>query len=238
MRSERIAERVLALFVGRVKAASVVGDLAEVRGERGARWFWWSYADILLAASWRPVVAFVVVAAGYWYGGRYLVGGAWLSRGGSVGEQFVGVTAMVGALSAFVFLYAALRYGLGDRLTRLALGFAVTGQVAGFFFFVNGMAAMAAAAYVVLCGTALLSASGRRALGAIAGLCVAFDLVERVGLRIFRWVPDHGWLNVNSGQWQWWAWVTVCYVGGLAVCAWLCARAHGVVSGGREVAQG
>jgi hypothetical protein len=24
----------------------------------------------------------------------------------------------------------------------------------------------------------------------------------------------------------------------LAVCAWLCARAHGVVSGGREVAQG
>jgi hypothetical protein len=45
MRSERIAERVLALFVGRVRAASVMGDIAEERTSRGARWFWWSYAE-------------------------------------------------------------------------------------------------------------------------------------------------------------------------------------------------
>ena len=137
---EAMAERVLAWFVGRVRAASVMGDLAEARGERGARWFWLSYADILFAAAWRPVAAFVAVSAGYWCGGRYLVGGVVLSRGGSVAARFVEAVAMVGAFAAFVFLFAAIRYGLNDRMTRLALGFAVTGQVAGWFFFEIGRA--------------------------------------------------------------------------------------------------
>jgi hypothetical protein len=234
MRTEAMAERVLAWFVGRVRAASVMGDLAEARTEagRGARWFWWSYADILFAAAWRPVAAFLVVSAGYWYGGKYLVGGIVFAQGGSVAASFVEVTAMVGAFAAFVFLFAAIRYGLNDRMTRLALGFAVIGQVAGYFFFVNGMAAVA---YVVLCGTALVSAAGRRALVAIAGLCVAFDVVERVGLRIFLWAPDHGWLN-RWNQTEIGVWLAVCYVGGLVVCAWLCAKAHGVVVAEREVA--
>lgn len=243
MRSERIAERVLALFVGRVRAASVMGDIAEERTSRGARWFWWSYADILLAAAWRPVMAFVVVAMASWYGGRYLVGSAGLSCGASgtavcsAESRFLNVVTMVGGFSAFVFLFAAVRYGLRDRLTRLALGFAVTGQVAGWFFFVEGMPAMAAAAYVVLCGTALFSASGRRALGAIAGLSLAFFWVERVVLRIFLAVREHGWLN-PSNQTEMWVWWTVCYLGGLALCAWLCAKAHGVVVAESEVARG
>ena len=35
MRREAVAERVLGMFVGRVRAASVMGDLAEAGGERG-----------------------------------------------------------------------------------------------------------------------------------------------------------------------------------------------------------
>jgi hypothetical protein len=36
-RAKENSPSVLALFVGQVRAASVVGDLAEARGERGAR---------------------------------------------------------------------------------------------------------------------------------------------------------------------------------------------------------
>jgi hypothetical protein len=238
MRREAMAERLLALFVGRVKAASVLGDLAEERGERGARWFWWSYADILFAAAWRPVAAIGVAFATIWYGGRYVAG-----PNGMVGYTPVEYIAFsraswladvvsIGAISTFLFAYSWVRFGSQDRMARLALGFAVTGVMVAWFSFVPVVPWMAAAAYVILCGVALASRKGRRSLAAIGAACAVVVVVaDRFGT----------WLMMNSLRNHWfkpaswtgiYLWLAIFYFVGLGTSAFVCARMHREVAGG------
>ena len=239
MRLEAMAEWMLGIFVGRVKAASIVGDLAEAdaEGARGAWGFWWSYADILFAAAWRPVAAIGVAFAAIWYGGTYFVGpngmagftaveyiafarGSWL-------EEMVST----GAISAFIFAYLWVRFGTQDRMARLALGFAVTGVMVAWFSFVTVVPWMAAAAYAILCGVALASREGRWCLAAIAAACTLVVVVDRAGTWMMMSSLRNHWFKRTGGI-EIYLWMGIFYFVGLGTSAAVCARMHREVVGG------
>jgi hypothetical protein len=230
MRSTAFAEWLLRQFTDEKRAASMVGDLAEESSEKGSAWFWRSYTGVLTSFAWRPVVAFVLAATAAWFGGSYYPGAGFyfpisIYAHHGLAEAWLLMVVTAGASSAFIFLFAAIRYGLNDRMTRLALGFAVLGSVAGWFFFLSYMPALATAVVVVLCAYALMSEKGRRCITAIAGLWVAFYCVEWATYSVFIEVHRH-----VLDRWKYLPaylpWFYICYVGGLAVCAMLCAKAH------------
>jgi hypothetical protein len=231
---EAIAERALGLFVGRERAAAITGALAERADGEGSRWFWWSFVDILLAAAWRPVLAFALAMATIWWGARYLMGSFsdaqvfelhmvwWMDN------SWPTAVVSIGGYSAFIFVYSVVRYGMRDSMARLALGFAVTGVMVAWFHFVQEVPMMAAAACVVLCGVAMASREGRRSLAAIvASVVVILCAVNGGGWMFFR-AARSGLFKV-AGWKEIFECITMCYFVGLALSALLCARMHRVV---------
>jgi hypothetical protein len=241
MPNTTFAEWLLRLFTDEKRAASIVGDLAEESGDKGRAWFWQSYASVLASFVWRPFAAFVFATAVAWYGGSFYPGMGFYyplnvyARHG-LAEAWLLAVVMAGASSAFIFLFSAIRFGLNDRMTRLALGFAVLGSVSGWFFFVSYMPAVATVAVAILCGYALMSQVGRRSIAAIVALWVAFCLIQRAGYWVFievhRNVLDR-WQYVPAYS----VWFYFCYISGLALCAALCAYAHRRFVAGGELAR-
>lgn len=62
MPSASFAEWILACFIGRTKASSIVGDLLETTQHRGVLWFWFSFASVFVSSFWRSLLGYV---AGY-----------------------------------------------------------------------------------------------------------------------------------------------------------------------------
>ena len=235
MRREAIAERALALFVGRERAAAITGDLAERATEEGSRWFWWSLVDILLAAAWRPVLAFALGMAAIWWGARYLMGSYTdgqvfeLHMVWWMGSSWPMAAVSIGGYSAFLFVYSVVRYGMRDSTARLSLGFAVTGVMVAWFHFVKEVPMMAGAAYLILCGVAMLTKEGQRSLAAIVGSGVVIVCAVNGG----DWMIMHALRSGMLKRMNWteiYSWITMCYFAGLAASALLCARMHRAVT--------
>lgn len=242
MRSQAIAERLLALVSDRARASSILGDLAEAGREKGTPWFWRAYTGVLASFAWRPVAAFAFAVGVAWLGGRYYTGGGSFYSLSEVHSTTGGLATLIlmndaGRFSAFIFLFAAVRFGLNDRLTRLALGFAVLGSLVSWFFFLDYMSAVAAAAITALCVHALTSPKGRRSLMAIAVLWIVFTALEYVTLKIFRAGIDHV-LGYRSAPAEYEVWFFCCYFGALAIACLLCARVHRAVMRRGELVRG
>jgi hypothetical protein len=59
MRSASLAEWILRCCTSRSRAASIVGDLVELRPQKGLFWFWISLAGAVMRLLWRPALALV-----------------------------------------------------------------------------------------------------------------------------------------------------------------------------------
>jgi hypothetical protein len=229
MRNTAFAEGLLALFMDRARAASVVGDLAEAADEKGDTWFWRAYAGVLASFAWRPVGGFLLAAAGCWWSPRYFSVGV---HGGpdvilvGIGKGFfIGLVTSLGALSCVIFLFSVIRFGTRDRLTRFSLGFGVVGGVMGWFWWVPAVPVLAAVSIAIMVGYAMWSAIGRRSLAALAGLWLALIALEFAGLKLYRVGIDHVLGYRNSGT-AYGIWFSCWYLGVLITACWLCTRVH------------
>jgi hypothetical protein len=129
MRNALWAEWVIARFTGHTRAASIVGDLLET--QRGTLWFCLSVARIVLSVIWRPAMAFVAAfyVGLFW---RMFATLAFMRAGHARAERYAFAwwdpsqplffVMWFGAVLWTVALYAAIRYGLRDKLAQLALG--------------------------------------------------------------------------------------------------------------------
>jgi hypothetical protein len=126
MPSASIAEWMVSRFTGRKRAASIVGDLLELKPQKGSLWFWLSLARVVIALAWRRPLAFVAA----------FMFGAWACAGLQSTES-LGINSMLSHqfpwmnlfwtlfyMLWFVLVYTAIRYGLRDRVAQLA--FALT----------------------------------------------------------------------------------------------------------------
>ncbi|MGD0303874.1 MAG: hypothetical protein ABSC71_03500 [Candidatus Acidiferrales bacterium] len=237
MRKTAFAEELLALFMDRARAASVVGDLAEAAGEKGDAWFWRAFAGVLASFAWRPIGGFLLVAAGCWWAPRYfsvgVYGGPDVVPMGIGRDFFIGLVTSLGALSWIIFLFSVIRFGTRDRLTRLSLGFGVVGGVMGWFWWVPVVPALAAISIATMVGSAMWSAAGRRSLAALAGLWLALTAIEFTGLKLYRVGIDHvlGYKNTTTAY----VWFLCWYFGVLIIACWLCTRVHRRLIGNSEL---
>jgi hypothetical protein len=238
MRNQKFAEGLLALFMDRARAASVVGDLAEAAGEKGDAWFWRAYAGVLASFAWRPICGFLLAAAGCWWSPRYFAVG--ITAGPDVIPRgiglnlFVGFVTTVGALSCVIFLFSVIRFGTRDRLTRLSLGFGVLGGVMGWFWWVPVVPALAAISIVAMVGSAMWSAPGRCSVAALAGLWLALTALEVGALMLYRAVADH-LLSPRGSLAGYSIWFSCWYFGVLVIACLLCALVHRRLIGSGEL---
>jgi hypothetical protein len=137
MHNPAITEWIVARFTSRERAVSIVGDLVELKPQKGIFWFWLSLARIVFALAWRRLVAFIAA----FYAGAWAFSGFQIAIWGVYAqhrpEEFwmpvFGALAGIGAFLWVVFMYAAIRYGLLDRLTQAAL--ALTGLITTIIYY-------------------------------------------------------------------------------------------------------
>lgn len=128
MRSVAVAEWIVGRFTNKNRAASIIGDLVELKLQKGSLWFWLSLAGVVLSLTWRRPIAFVaaVLATFVWvWGYMCLVVPIWRSHAYKLPEHswmFASdVLGTIGTVLLMVLMYSAIRYGFRDGLTRLAL---------------------------------------------------------------------------------------------------------------------
>jgi len=127
MLSPSIGEWMVSRFTGEKRAASIVGDLLELKPRKGSLWFWLSLARVVMAVAWRRPLAFIAA----------FMFGAWACSGLQSTES-MGINAMLSHqfpwmnlfwtffyMLWFVLVYTAIRYGLRDRVTQLALALTI-----------------------------------------------------------------------------------------------------------------
>lgn len=140
MRSEFVAEWILARLTAPSRAASIVGDLLENRSEKGTLWFWRSFAGIVLAVAWRRPLAF----ASAFYLGLYSLGALQMPIYGMAAthrppEAWMPVFAVLGGIGIILWMaapYAAIRFGLRDSFAQLALVFGGLITVITFYWWI------------------------------------------------------------------------------------------------------
>jgi hypothetical protein len=188
MRNAAFAEWMLARFIDRQRAVSIVGDLIEEH-QRGAVWFWWSLMGVTFSIARRPLGGFLLAAiAGGWgvtaIQSRLFV--SFVSHSPTDWQRTW--TTTIGLLVGFVWittLYSIIRFGVKDPLTRSAAGFSLLGTVAIGMWWQPTVSAIAATLALLLFATAMFFRDGRKAVGAIAILTFTQCLVWMVGLTLF-----------------------------------------------------
>jgi hypothetical protein len=137
MHSVSTAEWIVARFAGKKQAASIVGDLLEVKPQKGTYWFWFSLAGVVLSLAWRRPVAFVAAICTFFAA----CGGSFLLQ--SLHLRFMvpdypwrnvwGVLFLVSNGLWLTLVYAAIRFGVRDRVTQISLALAPL-TTAGLYF--------------------------------------------------------------------------------------------------------
>jgi len=121
-------EIVLALTMGRTRAAAIYGDLVELAGTRNRAWFWLTYARTLISLTWRTTLAFLAGCMAFDLLGSSLQLLDGLTHNAThaafnFGFAFIAFPLAFSALilaSMVLAFSAAVRYGLQDRLALLA----------------------------------------------------------------------------------------------------------------------
>ncbi len=130
MRSDSLAEWILRLCTSRDRAASVIGDLIELRQRKGLPWFWLSLAGAVVRLLWRPVAALVAAFyANNWafsifqmtlwgvHSHHHIPDGPWAAL-------LFGILSVTSASLCLILVYAAVRYSTLDAATQIAAAFA------------------------------------------------------------------------------------------------------------------
>jgi hypothetical protein len=179
MRSEFVAEWILARLTTRSRAASIVGDLLENRSEKRTLWFWRSFAGIVLAVAWRRPLAFVAA----FYLGLHSLGALQMPIYGMAAthrppQEWMPVFAVLLGLGMLLWMaapYATIRFGLRDSFAQLALVFGGLVTIIIFYWWIPAVLSACLILALSLI-TASMFARQRRALLALA-VTTAFGFV-------------------------------------------------------------
>lgn len=175
MLSNSIAEWIISRCTSKERAASIAGDLIEIRSQKGDRWFWLSLAGTVVSLVWRRPFAFVAALyAGTWAYSAFQMAVFGIHAEHPLQELvwmpsfnlLIGIAAILWA----VLLYGAIRYGLTDRTTQLTLTLTVLVTAMIYFWWQPVVLAMCIAASIVV---AAISISVRERRGAIFALTAA-----------------------------------------------------------------
>jgi hypothetical protein len=186
MREAEWAEWMLARFVGRDRAASIVGDLLESQLDRGALPFWLSVIGIVLSLNRRRLAAFfAALVCLYFLRGLPMPVFAPLSgrppanQPPEMWQSFFAVLGWTGMLLWVLTPYALLRYGFRDRLSQVALAFCMPITTSIFGWRVPACVATSSALVLIIFVSSLTYARWRRPLfSVVAALIVGYGGIQ------------------------------------------------------------
>jgi hypothetical protein len=172
MRSEFVAEWILARLTTRSRAASIIGDLLENRSEKGTLWFWRSFAGIVLAVAWRRPLAFVAA----FFLGLHALGALQMPIYGVDAahrppEAWMPVFWVLSGLGMALWMaapYAAIRFGLRDSFAQIALVFGGLVTIIIFYWWIPAVSSSCLILALSLITASMFVARRRRALLALA----------------------------------------------------------------------
>jgi hypothetical protein len=174
MRSAWIAEWIVARFTDRKRAAAIVGDLVEVKAEKGAAWFWYAIAQVLLSLAWRRSVA--TIAAVY-LGNR--ISDLLFFRLIQVHPRhprpdlWVPIATWLILPLGTALPYAAIRYGRRDGLTRFAFAAMALVTAVIYFWWLPAIPVMCATLGTGVVGVSLCNREWRRGAAVACAASVA-----------------------------------------------------------------
>jgi hypothetical protein len=180
MHNTFFAERLLARFTERQRAAAIIGDLEETSIHKSKGWFWRSFLSVLISLAWRSVAGYLVSA----FGGGYLLfrfssmfyDSTELHPPDMMQQVWGSTLAVIVGLLAIIALYAAFRFGIGDILTKLAAAYAVLGAIAVCFWWQTAVPSLAFVVAALALIIVMFARSGRQGIAAI-GLMTCFQLI-------------------------------------------------------------
>jgi hypothetical protein len=173
------AEWIIARLSDRDRAASIIGDLLESRGEENPAWFWWSVAGVVLSLVWRSLVGFVVAylclsflaharalmqcphARGSWFSPLMDCPSAMLHH---EPPQIWMPFFAGGVLISIVAPYAVVRYGFRDRFAQLTVALFAPTVVVLFYWWVSAVILLSLLLVLSIVAFAAAFVDGRRAL--------------------------------------------------------------------------
>jgi hypothetical protein len=170
MRKASVAEWIISGFTDRHRAAAIVGDLLESTSPKSALRFWCPVAGIVFSLVWRRTIAFV--AAFYlclrWMGPLTMRIWGTTHRPPETWMGVFGGLCGIATLLWAIFPYAIVRFGIRDRLARLAGAFTVLSTVLIYFWWISAVAVACLAACVAIVVGSMFSQPWRKALLALS----------------------------------------------------------------------
>lgn len=152
MRKASVAEWIISGFTDRHRAAAIVGDLLESTSPKSALRFWCPVAGIVFSLVWRRTIAFV--AAFYlclrWMGPLTMRIWGTTHRPPETWMGVFGGLCGIATLLWAIFPYAIVRFGIRDRLARLAGAFTVLSTVLIYFWWIPAVVVACLAACVAI----------------------------------------------------------------------------------------
>lgn len=122
MGSSRFAEWTLGRFMPSSRAATLVGDLEELKSQNGRFWFWRSFSILLVTLCWRRFVATVIASflgMRIYQGLLFMITGAMFHHRPQAPWQIALLLFYaIDALLWTVFIFAAIRNGIRDAMTQ------------------------------------------------------------------------------------------------------------------------
>jgi hypothetical protein len=218
MLSNSVAEWIVCRCISKERAASIAGDLIEIKIKKGDTWFWLSLAGIVVSLVWRRFLAFLAAL----YAGGWAMSALQMAVFGIHSEHPVqeipwvpwfSLLLGVGSILWAVLLYGAIRYGLADQTTQLTLALtALVTTVVGFWWQPVVLATCIAASILV----AVISISVRErrtatvplmaAIAAGVGTAIVLRFLDLrrlvytglIGDRELRMHPSIAWIDFCS----------------------------------------
>jgi hypothetical protein len=217
-------ESLLALVAGRDRAAGIMGDLLELAATRSRGWLVATYLRTLLSLTWRPLAAFLAGAGvsatilyaelPTWIGHIFLL----------IGHPHIWPPLdQVRSELWFLVPFAAVRYGIRDRVVQLALALllATSGPFyLGFWFDFDPIPITCIACGLLVAACLAISSPWRAALIPLAGICALGFAVSECQNHI-QWVAD-----VDYRDRAWWMLVLVNMFVVSIVFSWLHSLIH------------
>lgn len=154
MRSATLVESLVRMVEGHDRAAALLGDIVEIAQTRGRLWFAFAILRVLVSRLWRPVAGFIALLyASHWLlfsSQIFLYGIHAQHRPAVLWEPFFSVViGIAGVLTGSAF-FSAIRYGLDDLYTRLALTLASICALVIFAWWFPGVPYVCVALFVAL----------------------------------------------------------------------------------------
>jgi hypothetical protein len=177
MRNASVAEWIVSRFTSKERAASIVGDFVELESQKGAMWFWFSIAGVLLSLCWRRVLGLIAVlyASGWTYAHfqMALFGIHSRHRPMELWVEALLMLAFVGNLLWMMLLYGAISYGVRDRATQMLFLWTVLMTSIILFWLKPTILAACLALGLILAWSSMSNLENRRAMLVLTATTVA-----------------------------------------------------------------